>query len=383
MNPYLKYPKSFPNRAETEFLKLVLSDDAAFPARFERWSREIVLDDVDYATQRLLPLVYLRLTALGLTDVPIFGRLRGIYKLAWVQNQRLLYALDQVAAKFESLGIRMLMLKGVPLLALAYRDVGARFLGDADILIDRRDIKKALSAMTSDQWELHSDFFPNADYFTNESLALITKEASFCNKQDIEIDIHWRLFDVSGNDDDVPFDQWWADSLPFEFKGRTYRTLSPEDMLLHVIVHGSPNNPQRTLRWVADAVTIIRSFTIDWDRFARLTESSGRAVEVCVAAGYLLEHGFVEDAKAFSGFVSPRSLPARQLNRYYLNAEGRRDVFGPFLVLWRAYWLRGAGDAIPRRAGRFIDYLQHARGLPNRRALAEYVLGWRKRTVKK
>ncbi|NBT37729.1 MAG: hypothetical protein EBT21_06410 [Actinobacteria bacterium] len=378
----MTYPSSFPNETEIDFLRLALCDDVAFASRFDLWSRRIVLDDVDYATMRLLPLVYLRTASLGIAG-PNHGRLQGVYKLAWVQNQRLLGSLDRVAATSERIGVRMLALKGVPLLALAYKNVGARFLGDADVLIDRHDIKKTIAAMVSDGWTVASDAFPDVAYFSDEQIARITKECCFRDAHGVEIDVHWRLFDATGDDDAVPFDRWWTESLPFSFRGREYRSLSPEDMLLNVIVHGAAHNAHRTLRWVTDAAAIVRSFDVDWDRFVRIAIESRRAIEVRTAVAFLEGHEFLSVPDSVRAFVTMDSTSDAERAAYEIRSNGAHDAFVGFRTLWRAYWRHEAAGSFLGRAWRFIAYVRHARGLENSRELAAYAWGWWKMEVRR
>jgi hypothetical protein len=46
--------------------------------------------------------------------------------------------------------------------------------------------------------------------------------------------------------------------------------LCVSDILLHVIAHGLRVNPLPPIRWVADAVLILRGGGVDWDRFLAL-----------------------------------------------------------------------------------------------------------------
>ena len=85
------FPNSFPKESETQFLKLVLCSDTEFEPRFLEWKASTIFDKIDYATTRLMPLLYLRLESLGIDD-PIRGRLKGIYRLAWFSNQKILNA---------------------------------------------------------------------------------------------------------------------------------------------------------------------------------------------------------------------------------------------------------------------------------------------------
>ncbi|MBY0376735.1 nucleotidyltransferase family protein, partial [Patescibacteria group bacterium] len=121
----LKFPKSFPNQKEEEFLRLILSTDEDFPKLWNEWKASIPFEDIDPATTGLLPLVYLRLQKLQIKD-ELTGKISGIYKLAWVKNQRLLSVVKEVADICHEENIPILTLKGIPLLLEVYKNMGAR-----------------------------------------------------------------------------------------------------------------------------------------------------------------------------------------------------------------------------------------------------------------
>jgi len=289
----LPFPKSFPNKEELFFLSLLLSDDDNFPVLYEEWKNKVVLDDIDYATLRLLPLLYLRLQKFNFKDETT-AKIRGVYKLTWVKNQLLISAIEQVVPVLETQGISVLMLKGVPLLMSVYKDVGARFLGDADILIPPGNIKKVLKIMSDAGWKLEGSRNPKYDNFSEESLQRATKAANFINEQEVKLDIHWRLFRFSKDGGGVfAFDDLWSRSTTINFKNQKYNILSPEDMLMHVIIHGAGGNTHRPFRWVADAVAIIKALDIDWDKLLKEIKEMEYVVGMYVGFSFLLQHKFI------------------------------------------------------------------------------------------
>ncbi|MDP3660643.1 hypothetical protein, partial [Phenylobacterium sp.] len=79
---------------------------------FRAWRRLVNIDDhMDGGTYRLLPLVYERLRTAG-SDDPLMGRLKGVYRRAWVETQSVFHAVAPVVARLEAAGVRTLLLKG-------------------------------------------------------------------------------------------------------------------------------------------------------------------------------------------------------------------------------------------------------------------------------
>jgi hypothetical protein len=297
-----RFPYSFPNQEESLFLKLILSSDTDFPLLFSQWEQHIIFDDINYATLRLLPLLYLRMQSLKISS-QLFGKIQGVYKLIWFKNQQLLHQVRAIDELFNKHGIDVILLKGIPLILETYHDIGARFLGDADILIDPAKTEKAISLLMANGWKLVNPKLPNFSQFSYVSLQRLIREFHFVNKQNIDIEIHWRIFPFSKRDEiykPVLFEDIFNRSRLINYRGKTYRSMSPEDILLHVIVHGSVSNSHRTLRWVADAVTIIRTHSIHWQQFWGRVEQYGFSVEIFFAFSYLLEHNFISlDEKIF------------------------------------------------------------------------------------
>lgn len=374
MRQTLPFPKSFPNNEELLFLQLLLCKDEVFLELFKQWSTHIEFEKIDHATSRLLPLLYKRLRKFSYTH-DLSARIQGVYKLAWIKNQRLLDALGKIVPLLEERGISVLALKGIPLLLQAYQDVGARFLGDADLLIHPRYAKQAVEIMRQAGWKLESDRFPIYAQLSNDTLQRAIKEATFINDQHIEVDIHWRLFDFSDErKETLSFEELWERSLPFSSKDKTYHMPSPEDMLMHVIIHGSEGNSHRTLRWVTDAVAIIKTFEINWDQLLVEIKKGDRAVEMVVALSFLELYEFVMLPESFTQALFQIPLSEKEKTRYYRRANALKIRWGSFPRLWRTYWKYESRGAFPLSLVHFFDYLALVWGFEKKWEVFPFVL---------
>jgi len=100
-----------------------------------------------------------------------------------------------------------------------------------------------------------------------------------------EVDLHWHaLHDSCQVDADADF---WASAVPLDLDGVVVKALNATDQLLHVCVHALQPTRRGNLRWVTDAVGIVRHGVIDWPRF--LDQASRRRLvpQVRRALGYL------------------------------------------------------------------------------------------------
>ncbi|MCA1552816.1 MAG: nucleotidyltransferase family protein, partial [Chloroflexi bacterium] len=89
------------------------------PAR-EAWREyrtALDLDHIDHGSQRLLPLLYRNLLALGIDD-PLLTRIKGVYRYHWLRNQLQLQFLATLLRALDESGVPVLVLKGAALALL-------------------------------------------------------------------------------------------------------------------------------------------------------------------------------------------------------------------------------------------------------------------------
>lgn len=376
----LQYPSSFPNTSERMFLKLLLCPDADFRTRWNEWRTTVVFEDIDYATLRLLPLLFLRLRSFHITDDST-GRIRGAYRLAWFKNQRILAASEHIISRCAEHGIEVLLLKGIPLLRSVYKDTGARFLGDGDLLIHPKDAPIVLAIMQENNWEYTEEDYRHITTALPNFATEILKGAAFRNNQSVEIDIHWRVFDrdrtftfpthaQSRRDfQDAREASFWERSVPAELGKSSCRMLCPEDLLLHVIVHGSAANRHRTLRWVVDAVYILRTHQIDWTDFIARSQLFDCIPAVQYAISYIAHYYPNEISFDIASRIA--AIPTKESARksYFQRATKRNNYarWGNLPILWSAYH----AIASPYT---FLDFLRIAWGLKKISDIPVFVL---------
>jgi hypothetical protein len=255
-------PGSWRPTVEQELLLracLCTGDEAL--AAWNRWSAAVDIAKLDVGSQRLLPLLYRNLTELSVQH-PWIGKLRGTYRATWFKNNLLFNAMAKILRSFHDAGIETMLLKGAAATLHYYRDYGLRPMSDVDILIPPQHAVKAVSLLADNGW----------DALVRRQAALIdayfvdAHGCSFLNRDGLNLDLHGHFLEeccYPGADDD-----FWASSLPAEVHGVTTRTPDPADLLMHICVHGSKWDEIPTIRWVADAIRILKTAAdgIDWNR---------------------------------------------------------------------------------------------------------------------
>jgi len=171
-----------------------------------------------------------------------------------------------------------------------------------------------------------------------------------------QLDLHWHvLCDCcrKGADDD-----FWAASAPLEFHGISVRALAPSDQFLHVAVHGMEWNEVAPIRWIADAITVLRNSPgLDWERIVKQTERRRMAPRMRDALHYLASR---MEAPIPEGVLRRLdSLPVTRAERLeYERLVRPHDLQKP-LDAWRAIYQRHRRSAATRNPIDFVRFMRH------------------------
>ncbi|HUO84867.1 MAG TPA: sulfotransferase domain-containing protein [Thermoanaerobaculia bacterium] len=195
------------------------------------------------------------------------------------------------------------------------------------------------------------------------------------------VDLHWRLF-VDGSDSDEA--QTWQHSRPALHENLRVRIPSQTDLLLHVLEHGIRWHPIPPLRWVADAVMILRAGGVEWERFVSLAVSRNAVLPVREGLAYLQkELGAAVDDLALSDLARRRVSLGERL-RY---RENRRpyDLRRGAYLFWRRYRLyrRAISASGQRRERGVLRYCRRAWGTGSAAGIPAAIIGRARRLLRK
>lgn len=362
--PDLKWPRGggspFPDIDQSLLLHAALGKRDLALTSWESWkSRNDIMGQLDYGSFRMLPMVYRQLMQYGLDD-PLLPRLKGVYRQSWCKNQQLIHAVAGLSQAFESYGIPTMVLKGLPLSILYYKDTGIRPMSDADVLIPLRHAARAIEVLEEAGWRSPKpeDIPFNIRY---------GKSMPFINDGGMEFDLHWHpFFESHSEESDQGF---WDRSQVVQYHQLTSRCMGPTDTLLHVLIHGMRWNPDPPIRWIPDACTILRTATdIDWEVFLNevvklrlaipaktalhyLASEFGQEIPPAVneelnklrvgfAEKYVFRHHLKEDAESLPEALMPR---LRYLFSVYLRQSTRSHLLTQLFGFMRFLLFRTEG----------------------------------------
>ncbi len=189
------------------------------------------------------------------------GRFKGVSRLTWYETQRLLHRVRPVVAALVAEDITVLMLKGVPMVLSYYGTQALRPMNDADICVAEADLERAMAVLAAAGWQPTQHFDPDHKRFRHA--------LQYRHPDGGELDLHWRVMYETLLPDTASWG--WDDTEPLDFLGVPVRQLRPGSMLLHHVVHGVRWNDETPVRWIPDAVTVLRTrgAEVDWPRLVR------------------------------------------------------------------------------------------------------------------
>lgn len=365
----------WPGPDQQRLLAAALLDGDAARAAFGAWRAGIDLDaDLPYPLLRLLPLVWHNQHRLGCTD-PMMGRLKGVYRRFWCENLTLFHALTPTLAALAGAGLDVLLLKGAPLVVSYYGNPALRPMADLDIALPLAQVPTALAVLREQGWWTPPP--PSAD-------GVRFFHALPCGQGDRQLDLHYHLLRECVSD---AADAWfWADREPCLFQGVAVTQLGPTAALLHTVIHGVRWNPETPVRWIADALTILRlrGADLDWPRLLDFADRARLTGRLALGLNHLVAHfGVALPAPVTAHLAAWRpGLCERIANRVILNDQERlyAHPLTKQWVMFADYCALSPGIDPLRRALGFSHYLRWAWGLRGRRELLPTVVAglWRR-----
>lgn len=323
----------FPTETQMRLLRLILAD-LPDPAELAAWTREVDIAALDEGSVRLLPSLYRRLSAVGL-DHPWLPRMRGWHRRSFYLNRLLIHRGLAVVRRLAGLGIPALLLKGSALGRRFYGDLGERPMGDFDILLpEDAPLDLVTAVLTKDAGLALRD----------RALHAVT----FLGRDRFEFDVHRYLLPelaYRGSSRSL-----WERAGPVELEGETWRTLSAEDHVFHILVHGLRASDVPPLRWIVDTAAVLRATPgFDWGLVVEQARRTATAGPVAAGLAFLVEAKFIGPAGE-AALRELKAIPVGAADRLLFAGQLRRPGFAysclrPFLLYARLNRLAGQSRA--------------------------------------
>jgi len=267
---------SWPTPVQEQLLLACFAAEPAASRAVDALSSSLAAGSLEPAVSGLLPLLYRRWPSVE-SELILEGR--KVSLALWRQNHERMRHLAALVTEFKKLGIGCLVLKGAALALRYYRDLGVRSMRDFDLLVLERDLEPAIVRLQEMGYSAEGA----------SPMRAILRQARVghawhfsANGQ--SCDLHWRPIDRCYSPDVTRM--FWDSAETATLGEITVAVLSPTDQLFHVCAHGLQWDWNPRIRWIADALTVLREL-IDWDRMFYLATQSCMRMRLASALGYL------------------------------------------------------------------------------------------------
>jgi hypothetical protein len=212
----------------------------------------------------VLPLVYRTLGRIVPDDVPApaMRRLRNAFHANATRNLFLTAELIRLIDLLSAADIPCIPYKGPALASLLYGDVSLRQFTDLDIIVPVEDVARATALIVSLDYrpvEAMSERRLRACTRTQKDIRLVRGDGL------INLEVHWG---ITTDKDPIRIrpQLLWENLRTCSMAGRSVQTLTPEDLLLILCIHGAKHLWER-LGWLCDVAEIVRSHEkLEWNR---------------------------------------------------------------------------------------------------------------------
>lgn len=308
-----------PGEGDALLLKAALASEEDAVEAWKRWTARFELDQANAVSRSLLPLVHENLTALGL-DHRIFGKLAGIRRYTWTENQVRLKGLAAVLQSFQEEGVRSLVLLDAAIAQCFYPDLGLRRIPRVDLLLRPQDVGNALRKVRKLGWA-SVEPWPEA---LTEAVARARTLHLFRNPAGHVLRLH--LAPILGSPSSSADEAFWSAAEPIEIQGSTALTLSPVDQLLHLLAEASKWQAEQPLLWIPDASMILRHDPgLNWERFTDLAAKHRAVLAAAARLRDLHEHyGIMVSAAVLERLRREETTPD-EMRRYHFWRSAPED----------------------------------------------------------
>jgi len=319
------YYSTLPDLTQTLLLKACLFENAAESLQcwnswinqnhynrptFQRNSHLLpqVFDNLDFGSQRLLSLLYKKMSQAKVDD-PFIRELKGYYRYTWVRNQVFRNQLEEVVKLMAADHINYVIIKGLPAIEVFYKDWGTRSVLDIDLAIHPEDWMKAFNILSANGWAAK---YPNKNPKWMKGGIV---HSHTLTKDDNELDLHIKFLQLPLNK--LTEDSFWSGVCAYK---PLHTMLKPEHQLICSFVHGMQGKDEAT-RTIADSVYILRSCEIDWNEVITTALSSNLVIPIIVFVEYINREQFVTIPEAIVNRISSLPITSFQFDYFKLIAK--------------------------------------------------------------
>lgn len=287
-------PNSKVDRLENEVL-LLCARTAATDTIVQRL-RSLATPSIDWdylfrlaRRHSVVPLVFtqLRQHASDLVPSQHLIRFKENYQENVARNLVLTAELARLLTSLSEAGVEAVPFKGPVLALFAYNDLALRRFVDLDIIVRKEDVFKARDVLLDLGYTVSGALSSDQEVLllrTQHSVQFELESRRILAELHTEVASH--LFASSVSADDL-----WSQLITLKLNDLQVRSLSAEDLLFSLSVHGSRHLWER-LSWICDVAALIGRHEVDWTSL--MSRAARTDCERMFYLGPFLAHSLLE-----------------------------------------------------------------------------------------
>jgi len=207
---------------------------------------------------------------------------KAIYWATLAHNIRLYDELEKLLNGLAQDGTDAMVLKGIPLCRVLYRDLGLRPNGDIDLLVRFDDVVRLAPSFRA------MGYLPTGED-AEDLLRRKWFKTGFLKRNGFPgpVEVHWNWAQPTRARPNM--DLAWGRSEAVDLDGLPIRVLGPEDLLIYLCTHLSYHSFHIRLIWICDIHELIsqKGSTLDWSYVCREARRQRLQTPVFVTLNYL------------------------------------------------------------------------------------------------
>ena len=355
---------SFPTKEQCLLLHAALGSGAPAVGAWGEWQASVDFDGyLDAESFALLPLLYVNLRRHGVMH-PFMHKLKGIYRRRWCENQVQFQDIEEVVGRFHLSRIPTMLVNGAALSLVHYRDSALRTASDTQVLVPVGRAEGALALLREGGWTPLSRISAAQFRFRHP--------VKIRNGFDRRLEIRWDpSFENRKRESGSVF---WRDAESSTLGGLPVHVLNETATLLEILLRGTSSHLERSIGWIADAITVLQSrrSIIDWAWL--ISQARKRRMVIRLMTAITVLHEQLNAPIPETVLTALRTIPISFLERAELNdtkvSKRRRERILLSMSLYLLEYLRSVrGGATLTALGDLPDYLQYKLNARNRKQL--------------
>ena len=245
--------------------------------------------------------------------------------------------MDKVLGALAKVKVGGVPIKGVTLSEEVYPDISYRTAMDIDILIQKKDLKKAEKEML--RFGYHRPHSIGKGPFP-ENCYDLHLEKRVQNGRKVCVELHWNL--ATRRDYQIPIGRWWEkiarDSSLREAAGKRgkYLTMGPEITLLYLTINAHMSR-YLFLKQLVDIAQVVRFYEqdMDWDKVKNMASELGVFDNLIFSLGLVQRLFHIRIWDGFAGDLTSwkqRMFQCLFTERNLISGSGGQDLRQLLLV---------------------------------------------------